>query len=96
LIVAVVGATLTPTAAVTVIATVDVLVVSATDVAFSVTAAGLGTLDGALYVTDVVVTFVSVPHVAPLHPVPETDQVTPLLPVSLVSVAVKFCVPMPA
>jgi len=96
LTVAAVGATFTPTGAVTVIAVVELLVVSAIDVAFNVTAAGLGTLAGALYVTEVVVAPVSVPHVAPLHPVPESDQVTPLAPVSFVKVAVKFCLPMPA
>jgi len=95
LTVADVGETLTPTGAVTVIAAVELFVVSATDVAFSVTAAGLGTLAGALYVTDVVVTFVSVPHVAPLHPVPDSDHVTPLFPVSFVNAAVKFCWPIP-
>ena len=96
LIVADVGATLTPTAAVTVMAAVEVFVVSATEVAFNVTAAGLGTLAGALYATEVVVTLVSVPHAAPLHPVPESDQVTPLAPVSFVKFAVKFCFPTPA
>jgi hypothetical protein len=96
LIVADVGETLTPTAAVTVVAAVEVFVVSATEVAFSVTAAGLGTLVGALYVTEVIVAFVRVPQVAPLHPVPESDHVTPLLPVSLVRLAVKFCLPIPA
>ena len=78
------------------IAAVDVLVASAIEVAFKVTAAGLGTVAGALYVTEVVVTFVNVPHVAPLQPVPESDHVTPLLPVSFDNVAVKFCLPMPA
>lgn len=90
------GLTLTPIAAVTVIATDVLFVPSAIDVASSVTVAGLGTLAGALYVTVVVVVFVSVPQVAPLHPVPEIDHVTPLFPVSFVSVAVKFCVPIPA
>jgi hypothetical protein len=93
---AVSGATLTLTAAVTVIPALDVLVVSAIEVAFSVTVAGVGMLAGALYVTEVVVELVSVPHVAPLHPVPDIDQVTPLCPVSFVSVAVKFCLPIPA
>src|SRR5260221_370848 len=66
LTVAAVGARATATAAVTVMDAFDVFVVSPTDVAFRVTAAGLGTLAGALYVTEVVVTFVSVPHAAPL------------------------------
>ena len=96
LTVAAVGARATATAAVTVMDAFDVFVVSPTDVAFRVTAAGLGTLAGALYVTEVVVTFVSVPHAAPLQPVPESDHVTPLAPVSFIKVAVKFCLPMPA
>lgn len=90
------GAMLTLTAAVTVIPALDVLVVSAIEVAFRVTVEGVGILAGALYVTEVVVALVSVPQVAPLHPVPEIDQVTPLFPVSFVSVAVKFCLPIPA
>src|SRR6476660_2513782 len=65
LIVAAVGKMLTPTAAVTVIAAVEIFVASAMDVAFNVTAAGPGTLAGALYVTEVVVALVSVPHAAP-------------------------------
>jgi hypothetical protein len=43
-------------------------------------------------VTDVVVTFVSVPHVAPEQPVPESDHVTPLFCESFCSVAVKAAV----
>ena len=43
-----------------------------------------------------VVMLVNVPHVAPEQPAPESDQLTPLLAESLVSVAVKFWVPMPA
>ena len=39
--------------------------------------------------TEVVVTLPSVPQVAPLQPVPESDQVTPRLPGSLLTVAVK-------
>ena len=36
------------------------------------------------------------PHVAPLQPVPESVQVTPLFCESFCTVAVNFCVPMPA
>jgi hypothetical protein len=43
----------------------------------SVTVPEEGTIAGALYVTLVVVTLVSVPQAAPVHPVPERAQVTP-------------------
>jgi len=51
---------------------------SATDVAVNVTVAGVGTEDGAVYVTDVDVTFVSEPQVVPEQPLAERLQVTPL------------------
>jgi hypothetical protein len=38
----------------------------------------------------VVVTFVSVPHVAPEQPVPESDHVTPLFCESFCTAALKF------
>lgn len=38
------------------------------------------------------VTFVSVPHVVPEHPAPESDQVTPLFCESFRNEAVKFAV----
>jgi hypothetical protein len=38
------------------------------------------------------VLFVKVPHAVPLHPLPESVQVTPLLVESLVTVAAKFSV----
>jgi hypothetical protein len=41
-------------------------------------------------VADVVVTLVSVPHVAPEHPAPERDQVTPLFCESFCTEAVKL------
>jgi len=41
-------------------------------------------------VTEVVVTLLSVPHVAPEHPGPETDQVTPLFCESFCTEAVKL------
>jgi hypothetical protein len=85
---------LTPTeigngAAVTVIVADADFVPSATEVAFIVTVAGDGTAAGAMYVAEVVVTFASVPHVAPEQPVPESDQVTPLFCKSFCNVAVK-------
>jgi hypothetical protein len=64
---------------VTVIVAVALFVVSLTEVAVSATVAGLGTAAGALYVTELVVMLVSEPQVAPLQPVPERAQVTPLL-----------------
>jgi hypothetical protein len=94
---AVVGDTLTATAAeVNLIVVVALLVASAIEVAVRVTAAGDGTTAGALYVTALVVAADSVPQAAPLHPVPEIDQLTPLFCGSFVTVAVKFCVPIPA
>ena len=63
---------------------------SACDVAASITVAGLGTADGAVYVTDVLDWFESVPHEGPLHPDPESVQVTPLFEESLETVALKF------
>jgi hypothetical protein len=88
---------LTPTeigggAAVTVMVADADFVPSATEVAFIVTVAVVGTAAGAVYVADVVVTFVSVPHVAPEQPVPESDHVTPLFCESFCSVAVKAAV----
>jgi hypothetical protein len=83
-------------AAVMVTVAVALLVLSATEVAVKVTVFGEGAIAGAEYVTDVAVTCDSVPHVEPLQPAPARLQVTPLLWESLVSVAVKFCVPVPA
>src|SRR5260370_31254451 len=68
-------------------------VLSVTEVAVSITVAGVGMVDGPLYVTDVDVAFISVPHVLPLQPAPESVHVTPLFWTSLVNCAVKFCVP---
>jgi hypothetical protein len=77
-----VGETDTPitTAAVTVIVVVADFVGSVIDVAVKVTVAGLGTPEGAVYVTGTpvcVVVTASVPQVAPLQPAPESAQVTP-------------------
>src|SRR5437867_2531912 len=49
------------------------------EVAVRVTVAGLGMFVGAVYVTDVVVNREREPQALPLHPGPESDQVTPLL-----------------
>jgi hypothetical protein len=86
--------TATLAVAVTVIVVLANFVASATEVAVSVTVAGLGTAAGAVYVTDVADALdagVTVPHVAPLQPAPDNVQVTPLLPESFVTVAMKLC-----
>ncbi|HLK05300.1 MAG TPA: hypothetical protein VKT53_12740 [Candidatus Acidoferrum sp.] len=83
------------TAGTTVIVAVPVREVSVTDFAVSVTVAGEGTAAGAMYViaTPEALEFVdNVPQVTPLHPVPESAQVTPLFCKSFVTVAVKVCV----
>ena len=92
-----VSATVTPPplAACTVIVADADFVVSATEVAFSVTVAGVGTAPGAVYVTaapDALVVGATDPQAAPLHPVPVTVQVTPLFAESFATVAVKDCV----
>ena len=46
--------------------------------------------------TEVVVTLLSVPQAVPLQPRPDKDQVTPLLWISFVTVAVNVFVPIPA
>jgi hypothetical protein len=78
-----------------VIVAVPFLVVSETEVAVTVTLAGLGTFAGALKVTDVMVTFERLPQVGPLQPAPDSAQVTPWDWKSLLTVAVKACVPYP-
>lgn len=65
--------------------------VSATEVAVSVTVAGLGTVAGAVYVTDVFATLLSVPQAAGVQPASK-DQTTPSLLESPFTVAVKFWV----
>jgi hypothetical protein len=79
-------------AAATVIVADADFVPSATEVAVSVTVAGLGTFAGAVYVIGVPEALAaadSVPQVAPVHPAAESDQLTPLLAESFVTVAVK-------
>ena len=76
-----------------VIVTLADFVGSATEVAVRVTVAGLGTLAGARYVTELDVAFKSVPQVLPLQPLPDIAQVAPSLCTSFVSVATKFCDP---
>jgi hypothetical protein len=91
------GATVTAIgagAAVTVIVAEADFVVSATDVAVSVTVGGVGTFAGAVYVIatpEPLDAADNVPHVAPLQPAPESAHVTPLLAGSLVTVAVNGC-----
>ncbi|MGD0922782.1 MAG: hypothetical protein ABSA70_13595 [Terriglobia bacterium] len=68
------------------------LVVSATEVAFTETVKLEETDAGALYFAVVAVVLVKVPQAAPVHAVPETLQVTPLLLESFATVAVKFTV----
>jgi hypothetical protein len=65
---------------------------SVTDVAVSVTVAGLGTFAGALYVIAVpgaLVVADNVPH--PFAVAQDTAQVTPFAALSLLTVAVKLC-----
>ena len=76
--------------AVTVMVAAPLLVPSVADVAVSVTVAGFGAVAGALYVTEVVVTLLSVPHAVPLHPLPVSNQLTPLFCASFWTVTVKF------
>ncbi len=67
--------------------------VSVTDVAVRVTVAGVGTAAGAVYViaTPELLDAADIaPHVAPLHPVPESAHVTPWASASFVTVAVIF------
>jgi hypothetical protein len=45
-----------------------------------------------LYVAEVVVVLLKVPQAEPVTPAPETLQVTPLLLVSFITVALKFTV----
>jgi hypothetical protein len=68
-------------------------VTSETEVAVSVTLAGLGADAGAVYVTDVDVTAESDPHAAPEQPPPESVQVTPAFAESFETIAVNDCVP---
>ena len=91
-----VGATDTLIGAVMEMVAEALFVPSAADVAVRRTVAGLGAFEGALKVTEVLVTLVSVPQVVPVQPLPERDQATPLFWVSFVRVAVNALVPIPA
>ena len=64
--------------------------VSLAEVAMTVTVIFAETVVGALKVAAVAVLFEKVPQAVPLHEVPDMPQVTPLLLVSLATVAVKF------
>ena len=89
------GETLTETGgggAFTLMLAVEVLVASATDVAVSRIVAGLGAVVGAVYVTaapDALELLDSVPQEAPVQPVPDSAQITPLSCESCLTVAVK-------
>jgi hypothetical protein len=66
------------------------------EVAVSAAIAGLGSVEGAVYITaapDAVLVAESVPHVAPLQPAPDNAHVTPLFAASFVTVAVKLALP---
>ena len=65
------------------------LVVSATEMAVTVTVRLAANDAGELYLALVAVVLVKLPHAVPLQAAPETCQVTPWLAESLVSVAVK-------
>jgi hypothetical protein len=87
--------TVPPLAAVTVIVAEAFFVVSRTEVAVSVTVAGVGTAAGAVYVMptpDALDAFERVPQVGPLHPVPLRVQFTPLFCESFETIAVNVCV----
>jgi len=75
------GLTLTETepvdGAVRLIVAAAVFVASATDVAVTTTAAGVGKLAGAVYVTVAPAVAERVPQAAPLQPAPVSVQVTP-------------------
>ena len=93
------GATVTATGAVTVMVATLNFVVSAAEVAVRVTPVGLGWLEGAVYVMgvpDALEVAESEPQAAPVQPAPDRAQVTPLFCESFCTVAVKFCVPIPA
>jgi hypothetical protein len=65
-------------------------VVSACEVAITVTSDGLGTVGGAVYKPPVVI----VPQVAPAHPTPLTLQVTPVFAVPVTVAWNCFCAPV--
>ena len=83
-------AVVTLSAGVTITVEAADLVLSATEVAFTDTVRLDETRVGALYVVAVAVVFERIPQALPVHDVPETLQVTPLLLESFATVAVKF------
>jgi hypothetical protein len=81
---------------VSVIAAAADFVPSLTDVAVSVTTAGVGTLAGAVYVIpapEALAFAESVPQAVPAQPTPLSVQLTPLFCASFVTVALNPCVP---
>jgi hypothetical protein len=81
------GATVTTTAASTVTTAMSDFVGSAADVAVTLTVAGDGTPDGAVYSP----VLLMLPHAVPVHPLPGKLHVTAVL-VVLLTVAVNCCV----
>jgi hypothetical protein len=76
----------------TVTLTVADFVVSAIEVATIDTVRFAETVAGALYVADVVVTFVSVPQAAPVQLLPDTAHVAPFCELSFDMLTEKFIV----
>jgi hypothetical protein len=73
-------------------------VLSLTEVAVSVTVAGVGAVAGAVYVTaapEALELLDRAPHAAPEQPAPDRLQVTPLFCASFVKVAMNFWLPNP-
>ena len=82
-------------AVIVIVAAADLLA-SATDIAVSVTTAGVGTLAGAVYVIpapEALAFAESVPQAVPAQPTPLSVQLTPLFCASFVTVALNPCVP---
>ena len=69
---------------------IAVTLLSATEVAVTVTPNAVATVTGAVYVTAVVVEFESVPHQPPVHPFPLRLHVTPEFFVSFATVAARL------
>lgn len=85
------GETVTERASTLIACEVDLLL-SATDVAVTLTVRFAATVAGAVYVAEPDVTFDSEPQAAPVQPVPVRLQVTPLPEESLMAVPVRLTV----
>lgn len=91
--VAVAGETLTAIP-VSMIVADALFVVSAMELAVNVIVPGVGAVAGAVYVTatpEALLDADSVPQAAPVHPLPDSAQLTPLPALSLATVAVNAC-----